>query len=66
MVLACGGTYYTQTGMIHSPNWPGNYGHDKECTWIIKVQPGRQVKLNFTIFDMENHTDCRFDFLELR
>ena len=27
---------------------------------------GQQILLNFTVFDMENHTNCGFDYLEIR
>ena len=65
-ILACGGNFFTPSGVLHSPDWPNNYGHGRECTWVIQVSAGRQIMLNFTVFDMENHTDCRYDFLEIR
>ena len=30
------------------------------------VPVGQQILLNFTVFDMENHTNCEFDYLEIR
>ena len=62
----CGGNYYTTSGVLHSPGWPNDYGHGRECTWIISVPVGQQILLNFTVFDMENHTNCNFDYLEIR
>lgn len=51
---------------IRSPDWPNNYGHDRECSWKIQVPVGQQIMLNFTVFDLENHTNCNYDFLEIR
>ena len=62
----CGGEYHSTYGVIRSPGWPSNYGHSRECTWKIQVPVGQQIMLNFTVFDMENHTSCNYDFLEIR
>ncbi len=64
--LVCGGEYHSTSGVIRSPDWPANYGHNRECTWKITVPVGQQILLNFTVFDMENHTNCNYDFLEIR
>ena len=32
----------------------------------LSVPVGQQILLNFTVFDMENHTNCNFDYLEIR
>ncbi len=62
----CGGNYHTTTGVVRSPGFPDNYGRGRECTWVITVGRGQQIMLNFTVFDMENHTDCEYDHLEIR
>ena len=62
----CGGTYYTETGVIVSPGFPNGYSPSLDCTWIIRAPLNRQIRLNVTDFDMENHTQCRADFLEIR
>ena len=64
--IVCGGVYHSTFGVIRSPDWPSNYGHDRQCTWKIQVPAGQQIMLNFTVFDMENHTNCNYDFLEIR
>lgn len=64
--IVCGGKYFTTSGMIRSPGWPADYSPDKECVWIISVKTGRQIELNFTKFDIEEHDDCSFDYLEIR
>ncbi|KZS21868.1 Tolloid 2-like protein, partial [Daphnia magna] len=64
--LLCGGTYYTETGMIASPGFPNGYPPRLDCSWIIRAPLNRQIQLNITDFDMENHTQCQMDYLEIR
>ncbi|KFM76021.1 Cubilin, partial [Stegodyphus mimosarum] len=63
---ACGGTYYQESGVIRSPGFPNRYPHSAHCVWIIQAKDYRQVTLNVTRFEMEDHENCRFDYLELR
>jgi len=66
-VAVCGGTYYTSKGTLQSPNYPDNYPNNKDCTWIISVPTGQQIKLNVTDFSMEGHSRfCHYDYLEIR
>ncbi|XP_041372182.1 cubilin-like [Gigantopelta aegis] len=62
----CGSTLTDLTGVITSPNYPGNYPHQRECVWIITVAMGNQILLNVTDFSMEFHTNCQYDYLEIR
>ncbi|XP_075068011.1 cubilin [Mixophyes fleayi] len=57
----CGGIFQTPNGEIHSPNYPRPYNNNTECSWVIKVDSGHRVLLNFTDFDIEYHSNCRFD-----
>lgn len=52
--------------MLRSPGWPGEYSPDRECVYIISVKTGRQIELNFTKFELEDHDDCSFDYVEVR
>ena len=38
----------------------------RNCEWTISAPQGQQIKLNVTTFDLENHTHCAYDFLEIR
>ena len=38
----------------------------RDCKWSISVGSGQQILLNVTTFQLENHRDCRYDFLEIR
>ena len=41
------------SGVISSPGFPGNYGHFLDLTWLIQVQMGQKIGINFLSFDVE-------------
>ncbi|KAM4028087.1 cubilin isoform 1-T1 [Anomaloglossus baeobatrachus] len=60
----CGGVFQAPNGEIHSPNYPRPYDDNTECSWLIRVDPGHRVFLNFTDFDIEPHflfSYCSYD-----
>jgi len=61
----CGGELGGLTGSFVSPNYPLPYGHSTECFWNIRVSRGSRVRLMFAEFDLERHSLCRFDFIEV-
>jgi len=66
-VAVCGGTYFTSKGTLQSLNYPNNYPNNKDCTWIISVPTGQQIKLNVTDFSLEGYKRlCHYDYLEIR
>uniref|UniRef100_A0A3B4F981 Cubilin n=1 Tax=Pundamilia nyererei TaxID=303518 RepID=A0A3B4F981_9CICH len=62
----CGGTFTDSEGVIISPNWPNNYNHNRQCIYLIRLPEGGQVALNFTDMDLESHSGCAFDYVEVR
>ncbi|XP_060075561.1 cubilin-like [Ylistrum balloti] len=62
----CGRSLTTSTGVITSPNFPDNYPHQRDCIWTIVAPSNIQILLNVTDFQLESHTNCMFDFLEIR
>lgn len=64
----CGGDLFVNetSGRIESPNYPSNYLPDRECVWRLSVPAANQVALQFQSFDIEAHTDCALDALEIR
>lgn len=62
----CGGTYIESEGVIISPNWPNNYAHNRQCIYLIRMPIGETVALNFTHMDLESHSSCTFDYVEIR
>lgn len=53
-------------GRLDSPNYPLEYLSNRECIWRITVPEQYQVALRFQSFDVENHDDCLYDYLEVR
>lgn len=67
IILAlCGGDLNVDSGHLESPNFPDDYQPNKECTWKITVPSDYQVALKFQSFEIENHDNCVYDFLEIR
>ncbi|XP_076459085.1 tolloid-like protein 1 [Babylonia areolata] len=62
----CGGEITKDQGFLTSPNYPDDYRPKKECIWKISVDEGYSVALKFQSFEIENHDNCVYDFLEVR
>lgn len=62
----CGGHYFASGGVLVSPNFPQPYPPYKDCTWIIQAPAGHQVHLKPIEFEIEDHSECKFDYLEVR
>ncbi|GCC19449.1 hypothetical protein chiPu_0000001, partial [Chiloscyllium punctatum] len=57
----CGGTLQGSSGIISSPNFPGEYYNNADCTWTIAAELGDTISLIFTDFQLEE----KYDFLEI-
>ncbi|KAK3090758.1 hypothetical protein FSP39_014380 [Pinctada imbricata] len=62
----CGGEIFKENGQLTSPNYPDDYKHNKECIWKITVEDQYSVALKFQSFEIENHDNCVYDYLEIR
>ncbi|KAK5650137.1 hypothetical protein RI129_001166 [Pyrocoelia pectoralis] len=63
----CGGELSIDTGgHLESPNYPEDYQPNKECIWRITVPDDYQVALKFQSFEVENHDNCVYDYVEVR
>ncbi|XP_060950209.1 cubilin [Limanda limanda] len=62
----CGGTFTDSEGIIISPNWPNDYAHNRQCIYLIRLPLGERVALNFTHMNLESHSGCAFDYVEVR
>jgi hypothetical protein len=54
-------------GTIQSPNFPDNYNHNTDCSFLIVPFPGNSVTLRFTAFHVDyNHggNSC-YDWVEV-
>ncbi|NP_445784.3 cubilin precursor [Rattus norvegicus] len=61
----CGGEMSGTAGSFSSPGYPNSYPHNKECIWNIRVAPGSSIQLTIHDFDVEYHTSCNYDSLEI-
>ncbi|XP_063003684.1 cubilin [Elgaria multicarinata webbii] len=61
----CGGLFQASRGEIHSPNYPQPYSNNTDCSWVIRVDSGHRVLLNFTDLQLELHRSCRYDYVSV-
>uniref|UniRef100_A0A3Q2CYT2 CUB domain-containing protein n=1 Tax=Cyprinodon variegatus TaxID=28743 RepID=A0A3Q2CYT2_CYPVA len=61
----CGGPVTAPAGEIHSPLYPASYPNNVDCSWVISVEVSHRVLLNFTDLDIEYHTNCTWDYVEI-
>ena len=61
----CGGTLSGPSGSFVSPNFPLAYGHNAECYWNISVARGSRLHLTFLSMDLEQHSRCNYDYVEV-
>lgn len=62
----CGGVINKSRGTLTSPNSPDDYRANQECVWRITVPKAYLVGLMFQSFEIENHDNCVYDYLEIR
>ncbi|XP_045491488.1 LOW QUALITY PROTEIN: cubilin homolog [Colias croceus] len=53
----CGGRLKTQSGQIHSKNYPKNYEDDMDCLWYISVPKNHRIELNILDLDLYTGND---------
>ena len=66
--LQCDEEYFAtaEPGRIASPAYPNEYpnNHDS-CNTTIYAEEGQLIQLNFEEFQLESHTSCIYDYLEV-
>ncbi|XP_030061493.1 CUB domain-containing protein 2 [Microcaecilia unicolor] len=63
--VKCGGVLSAPSGNFSSPNFPGLYPYNTDCTWLLVVAEGSSVLLTFHHFDLEYHDVCDYDYVKI-
>ena len=62
----CGGVIRGLThGSVNSPGYPGEYPHNRDCTWTIYAPLGKRVQFHFAHLSIETHNNCSFDYVDV-
>lgn len=61
----CERTFTSSSDYIFSPHYPGYYPPLTRCHWMVKVPAGNIIKLQFLEFQLEDHSSCYNDFIEV-
>ena len=61
----CGGNFSDASGVLTSPNYPGNYPDDADCTFLISGPDGSVISFTITNMDIEDDDECSFDVLKI-
>ncbi|KAK9396207.1 cubilin [Crotalus adamanteus] len=59
----CGGIFQAPQGEIYSPNYPQPYSMNTDCSWVLRVDKGHRIMVNFTDIQLETSFSCRFDYV---
>ncbi|KAF0028409.1 hypothetical protein F2P81_019496 [Scophthalmus maximus] len=65
-IASCSRTYEQEHGHLKSPGWPDIYPHNMDCTILLKAPQNHYISFFFNSFDLESHSSCGFDYLEIR
>ncbi|KAK6490308.1 cubilin [Huso huso] len=65
-IAGCSREYNQTFGYLKSPGWPGIYHQNLNCVIILRAPQNNAISLFFDAFDLESHTTCSYDYLEIR
>ncbi|XP_061569576.1 cubilin-like [Cololabis saira] len=65
-IAGCSRTFEQPFGYLKSPGWPDVYPHNQDCTFILTAPQNSSISLFFNNFDLETHSSCNYDYLEVR
>ena len=57
--------FNTPTGSFASPGYPRPYPTPRECAWTINAPIGSRIVLTIDVIDLETHTSCDLESLEV-
>eukprot|EP00794_Sanderia_malayensis_P017800 gene17800-19576_t len=62
-VPSCGPDLTASSGVVTSPGYPAKYPNNMDCNTKITVPFGKVIQLTFNTFDVEDESDCLYDYL---
>ena len=62
----CGGNFTTSSGRLTSPSYPGPYPNSEDCIYTISQLEGTHINIKFISMDIEKHSACGYDYLDIR
>lgn len=66
-VQNCGGWRRRVNGTLKYPFYSnGTYEHNSRCEWGIKTFTTKVLNITFIRFDVEDNSDCKTDYLEVK
>lgn len=69
MFPECGGSLKAEVKMrdlySHAQFGDNNYPSGSDCLWVVSAEKGYGVEIIFQVFDIEEETDCGYDYVEL-
>ncbi|KAI9577187.1 hypothetical protein GQX74_015641 [Glossina fuscipes] len=60
----CGGVLADPVGRLTYPTG-SPYEHNVQCAWIIRTSETLVLNVTFNLFELEDSTDCRYDWLQI-
>ncbi|XP_044209784.1 mannan-binding lectin serine protease 1 isoform X1 [Thunnus albacares] len=63
------GVFTERSGVLSSVDFPAPYPKSSECLYLIQVEPGFRLRLQFDpSFDVEDHPDvsCPYDYVKIK
>ncbi|KAE8738919.1 hypothetical protein FOCC_FOCC015569 [Frankliniella occidentalis] len=64
----CSSTIHLPAGgsvNVSSPGYPGGYGSNENCTWVLDTDPGWHLAVLFRDMDLEDTAECYSDRVEV-
>lgn len=62
----CGGVTRNPTGTLQFPMDSSTYQHGLSCAWVLITDPSKVLNVTFTVFNLEDSRECKYDFLQVR
>lgn len=62
---SCNAMLTGMTGRLRYPPGGDSYEHNSQCAWVIRTNESLVLNVTFQSFDIEDSTECRFDWLQI-